>query len=51
MKLLCWFKFHKWNYNLNPGIERVCSRCNKRQIRTVKLNGSGSEKDNIEKWK
>ena len=48
---MCWFGLHKWNYKADNGIERKCKRCTKQQKRTVLLKGTGSDFDNVERWK
>jgi trehalose utilization protein len=49
--VMCWFGLHKWNYKSDNGIERKCKRCAKQQKRTVLLKGTGSDFDNVERWK
>ena len=49
--VMCWFGFHLWNYKSENGIERKCKRCEKHQKRTVQLRRSGSDNDNIERWR
>lgn len=49
--VMCWFGFHRWNYKSDNGIERKCKRCGKQQKRTVLLKGTGSDFDNVERWR
>ena len=49
--VMCWFGVHRWKYKSENGIERKCKRCEKHQKRTVQLRRSGSDNDNIERWR